>query len=157
MHNITKNVTGGNMTGNRLISLVSTDEIDNITLIGINKKRVTLKLGCAFGKIEADSIEFSCREEDGNYNIEIFCRLVSTLGQHDSLFNRMKQKRWIVKIIDNNNITWLAGTLQEPLHFRPEHIGEDKPAGQHCYELFFWRQSTEPLFVFDTSGEANTE
>jgi hypothetical protein len=147
MQNITKNVAQNNMTGNRQISIVPTDEIKSITLTGAKSKRVTLKLGRAFGIIEAGSIEFSCKQEDGFYNIEIFCRMVSTLGQHDSLFNRMKQKRWVVQITDNNNITWLAGTVDEPLRFRWEHIGEDKPSGQHCYELFFERQSTEPLYV----------
>jgi hypothetical protein len=147
MQNITKNVTRDNMTGNRQITIASTDEIKNIALTRHNTKSVTFKQGYAFGRIEANDIQFSCKEEDGHYAIEIFCRLVSTLGQHDNLFNRMKRKRWIVRVMDNNNITWLAGTLQEPLRFRWEHIGEDKPSGQHCYELFFERQSTEPLYV----------
>jgi hypothetical protein len=147
MQNITKNVVQNNMTGNRQIAIASTDEVKSITLTGAKTKRVTLKTGRAFGIIEADNIEFSCKQEDGVYNIEIFCRMVSTLGQHDTLFNRMKNKRWIVQIIDNNNIAWLAGTMEEPLRFRWEHIAEDKPSGQHCYELFFERQSTEPLYV----------
>jgi len=149
MQNITKNAPEWNMTGNRQISIVPIDEVKAIALTRHNTKSITLKLGCVFGNIEAGNIEFSCKEDEGKYLIEIFCRLVSTQGKYDSLFNRMKQKRWIVKIIDNNNITWLAGTLTEPLRFRWEHIGEDKPSGQHCYELFFERQSTEPLYVTD--------
>jgi len=148
MQNITKNAQS-NMTGNQHIFIASTDEIKNITLINFNTKSIDLKQGHTFGKIEAGEIQFSCKEEDGRYIIEIFCRLASTLGKYDTLFTRMKHKRWIVKIIDNNNITWLAGTLQEPLRFRWEHIGEDKPSKQHCYELFFERQSTEPLYVTD--------
>ena len=149
MQNITKNDTRGNMTGNRKISIVSIDEVKSINLIRHNTKSVTLKLGCAFGEIEAGNIEFSCKEDEGKYNIEIFCRLVSTQGRHDALFNRMKNKRWMVKIIDNNNIVWLAGSLSEPLRFRWEHIGEGKPFGQHGYELFFERQTTEPLCITD--------
>jgi len=147
MQNITKNAPQGNMTGNRKISIAAIDEVKNIALTSMGTKSVTLKFGCTFGNIEAGDIEFSCKEDEGKHLIEIFCRLVSTQGKYDSLFNRMKHKRWVVIVIDNNNITWLAGTLTEPLRFRWEHIGEGKPCEQHCYELFFERQSTEPLHV----------
>lgn len=146
MQNITKAAPRGNMTGNRSIAIASTDEIREIKLSSSYSKVVYFNRDHSFGKIESNEIQFNCREEDGHYIHEISCRLVSTQGRHDILFNRMKAKKWIVRVIDNNNISWLAGSLAEPLHFRWEHIAEDKASGQHCYELFFNRASTEPLY-----------
>jgi len=149
MQNITKNITKSNMTGNRHISIAATDEIKEVRLSAYNTKSVVFNLYQSFGKIEADEIQFSCREEEGCFVHEISCRMVSVQGRHDALFNRMKHKRWIVRIIDNNNMSWLAGSLSEPLRFRWEHTGEDKASGQHSYILFFERNSSEPLFATD--------
>jgi hypothetical protein len=147
MQNITKNAPRGNMTGNRSISIASTDEISAIKLSTFNSKTVVFNTNHSFGKIEAGNIQFNFQEEDGRYIHEVSCRLASTQGKYDALFNRMKNKRWIVSITDNNNITWLIGSLTEPLHFRWEHIGEDKASGLHCYDLFFGREGTEPIYA----------
>jgi hypothetical protein len=154
MQNITKNISTNsrrNMTGNRQISIASTDDIKSMTVISHNIRWANTKTGCYFGKIEADEIEFSCRAEDGHYIHEITCRLVCTQGAWDSLFNRMINKRWLVKVIDNNNIIWLSGSLTEPLRFSWEHLSEPKPDGEHSYLLSFNRESTEPMYVTDTA------
>jgi hypothetical protein len=155
MQSITKNVDRKNMTGNRHISIASTDEIKEIRLASFNAKSVVFKPNQSFGKIEATDILLNCREEEGNYLHEISCRMVSTQGKHDALFNRMKNKRWIVRVIDNNNLSWLSGSLAEPLRFRWEHIGEEKAVGQHAYELFFERKCSEPLYSTDTYYKLN--
>jgi len=157
MQNITKNVSDFNMTGNRQISIIATDEVKSITLTSHNTKTLSLQQGHSFGIIESDQICFSCRLEEGRYIHDISCRMVSTLGKWDSLFNRMSNKRWLVKVVDNNNITWLSGSLFEPLVFRWEHIGEDKPSGEHSYRLSFGRESTEPLFITDTNQNTHIE
>jgi len=146
MHDITKKAPLGNMTGNRQIAIAATDEISAIRLTDINTKTVVFKQNRDFGVIEATDIRFGAPLEDGAYLHEVSCRLVSTQGKHNALFNRMKNKRWVVVVIDNNNIAWLLGSLDEPLHFIWEHIGEEKPSGQHCYELIFSRQSSEPVY-----------
>jgi hypothetical protein len=154
MQNITKNISTHsrkNMTGNRQISIAPTDEIKSMTMVSHNIRWANLKTGCSFGKIEADEIEFGCRHEDGCYIHEISCRLVSAQGAWDSLFNRMKNKRWLVKIMDNNNIIWLSGSLTEPLRFDWEHLSEPKADGQHSYLLSFNRESSEPMYVTDTA------
>jgi hypothetical protein len=155
MQNITKNVTQKNMTGNRQISIASTDEIKSMSVISHNIRWANVKTGCSFGKIEADEIEFSCKEEDGRYIHEITCRMVSTQGAHDSLFNRMKNKRWLVKIRDNNSIIWLSGSLTEPLRFSWEHLSEPNPDSEHSYLLSFNRESTEPMYVTDIGVKNN--
>lgn len=158
MQNITKNINTirkKNMTGNRQISIAPTDEIKSMTTVTHNIRWANTKAGCSFGKIEADEIEFSCRSEDGHYVHEITCRLVSTQGAYDSLFNRMTNKRWLVKITDNNNIIWLAGSLTEPLRFAWEHLSEPTADGQHSYLLSFNRESTEPMYATDIAATHN--
>ncbi len=147
MQKIEKNAACGNMTGNKNIFIASTDEIENIELVDIRTKKVILKDGHEFGRIEADTIRLNSKEEEGRYIHEISCTLTCTKGKYDTLFDRMKNRRWVVKIEDNNNTVWLAGSLCEPLRFGWEHIGEAVPSGQHCYLLSFRRESIEPLYT----------
>lgn len=147
MQKITKNAACGNMTGNRKIYIASTDEIERIDFIDVRTKKVITKAGHQFGEIEAEDIQFDSSEEKGRYIHEISCTLTSTKGKYDTLFDRMKNRRWVVKIEDNNNIIWLAGSLTEHFRFSWEHIGEDKASGEHSYKLSFNRENTEPLYT----------
>ena len=147
MQKIKKNTACSNMTGNRKIFIASSDEIKNIDLVDITTKIVVLKDGHRFGEIEANNIQFHSKEEKGGYIHDISCTLVCTKGKYDTLFDRMKHRRWVIKIEDNNSIVWLAGSLSEPFHFSWEHAGEDQPKGEHCYKLSFYRDSIEPLYT----------
>jgi len=147
MQKIEKNAACGNMTGNRRIFIAPVNEIEKIDLVDIRTKIVTMKSGEQFGEIEANNIQFNSKEEEGRYEHEILCNLLSTKGKYDTLFDRMKNRRWVIKIEDNNNIVWLAGSLTEHFRFSWEHTGEDKASGEHCYKLSFYRESTEPLYT----------
>jgi len=147
MEKIKKNAACGNMTGNRNIFIASIDEIESIELVDIRTKKAIMKPGHQFGEIEAENIQFNSQEENGRYIHEISCTLTCTKRKYDTLFDRMKNKRWVIKIEDNNNTVWLAGSLTEHFRFSWQHIGEDKASKQHSYELTFNRESTEPLYT----------
>lgn len=147
MQKIEKNAACGNMTGNKKIFIAPTDEIESIELIDIRTRKVVMKRDGQFGGIEANNIQFNSAGEAGHYIHEVSCTLTSTKGKYDTFFERMKNKRWVVKIEDNNSIVWLAGSLSEPFRFKWEHIGESKACGQHGYRLTFFRNSTEPLYT----------
>ncbi|MCL2312343.1 MAG: hypothetical protein FWC41_07645 [Firmicutes bacterium] len=147
MQNITKNSGCVYMPGNRKIFITPTEEVNSVNLINEKTKYVIFKVGGSWGEIEAKNIQFKNPFEDGIYKFDISCRLPSAKGAYDILFNNMTAKRWLVKIIDNNNQLWLAGCLDEPLRFRWAHIAEADPSGLHGYELFFERESSMPLFL----------
>ena len=135
------------MAGNKRIFIAPIFEIESIDFIDVKTKIVSMKDDFAFGEIQADSFEINSPFEDGVYAHEIQCILTATKNAHDALFNKMRRQRFIAKVVDNNNMIWLMGTLLEPLIFSWAHVGK-APAGEyHRYELTFRRNSTEPLYL----------
>ncbi|MDL2297244.1 type VI secretion system tube protein Hcp [Bacteroidales bacterium OttesenSCG-928-B11] len=147
MRKITKNNSCGNMAGYKRLFAAPVSEIESIDFIDVKTKIVSLKRDFAFGEIQADSIEVDSPFKDGCYEHGISCRFTAMKNSHDSLFDKMTRQRFIVKVVDNNNMVWLAGTLSEPLLFSWGHIGKAFANGEHLYELTFRRASTEPLYT----------
>lgn len=145
MENLEKNGSCHVMAGNKRILIADVSDVQNIELTDFNTKSVTLRNGCAFAEIKADSIRTEVNENGGAYSHETECRLAGAKNKYDRLLDDMTRRRWIVKIVDNTDTVWLSGSLEEPLRFSFRHTGQAKADGEHLYTLTFSREMTEPL------------
>ncbi|MDL2308880.1 hypothetical protein LJC68_07210 [Bacteroidales bacterium OttesenSCG-928-B11] len=145
MEKITRNAFPGGMAGNKRLFAAPDFEIQSIDYVDVKTKIATMRNGFEFGEIEADSFEMNSDFDNGVYRNEVKCLLTATRNAHDSLFDKMTRQRFVVKIKDNNNNVWLAGSLSEPLIFTWRHVGKAKAGDRHLYELVFRRDSTEPF------------
>jgi len=133
------------MAGNKRILIADADEVQHIELTDFATKAVTMKQGCAFAEINAESIRTEVTGSGGAYSHETVCRLVGTKRKYDRLLADMSRGRWIVKVVDNTDTAWLSGSKEEPLRLTFRHIGSAGADGEHLYEVTFSREMTEPL------------
>ena len=77
MENLEKNGSCHVMAGNKRILIADVSDVQNIELTDFNTKSVTLRNGCAFAEIKADSIRTEVNENGGAYSHETECRLAA--------------------------------------------------------------------------------
>lgn len=139
------NPSCGNMPGYVSLWAESVIKIQNIDYQNINTKIVTFAPGAMWGLIECRNISVDDNFIDGVHTIEINCDYNAVRNIMDYRLDRMRRNKFIVRLKDRNGQFWLAGTLEEPLNFDYEHLGEAPVSGVHLYHLRFYRQTTQPL------------
>lgn len=149
MEDFKKNTACGNIAGFKRIEITSCKEVHSIIPVSYNRKKVLFNNGGRFGIIDSRKIDLNIQFDDGFYNIAISCEFAGIKTAYDSKFNGMTRDGFIAKITDNNNVVWVAGTIEEPLRFRFTHKGTPLTTGVHNYSLFFYRNTTESLCLLD--------
>ena len=83
--------------------------------------------------------------QDGAFNLEINAFITFSSDYLDKVLSDMTNQEFVVILKDRNQIPWVAGTKEEPLHFRFTHLGEENVTGKHGYLITFYRKMQDPL------------
>lgn len=112
-----------------------------------NEKYVSigLKEGKTLGEIECNNISVNNPFLDGAFNLEINAFITFSSDYLDKVLSDMTNEEFVVILKDRNQVLWVAGTKDEPLHFRFTHLGEESVTGKHGYLITFYRKMQDPL------------
>ncbi|MDD4847613.1 MAG: hypothetical protein PHR53_02465 [Bacteroidales bacterium] len=147
MENINENNVCPFMVGFCRLQILPVDDLQSITTLSLTERNAIPKTGCSFAAFDCRNIQLSDIVEDGYHQLDVEADQVGTRNKHDALFNSMLPMMYILKLTDNNGITWLLGSKEEPLHFSYSHVGDPLPDGSHQYRIVFSRKTTQPLYV----------
>lgn len=106
---------------------------------------ISLKEGKTFGEIECNNISVNNPFQDGAFNLEINAFITFSSDYLDKVLSDMTNEEFVVILKDRNHVPWVAGTKDEPLHFRFTHLGEESVTGKHGYLITFYRKMQDPL------------
>lgn len=129
------------------ISLHAAMKSDINTFQRNNEKYVSIKLkeGKNLGEIECNNISLSNPFQDGAFNLEINAFITFSSDYLDKVLTDMTNEEFVVVLKDRNQVIWVAGTKDEPLHFKYTHLGEEGVTGKHGYLITFFRKTRETL------------
>jgi len=88
-------------------------------------------------------------ESDGGYDF----KLSGIISGHDKnlLTNTiMASVSDLVLVVQLNNISYLAGNLDEGIHFKFSHFSGSKPGEETGYKLDFYRKLRRPVIVLNS-------
>lgn len=114
---------------------------------------INLKEGKILGEIECNNIYVNNPFLDGAFQTEINAFITFSSDYLDKVLSDMTNEEFVVVLKDRNNINWVAGTKEEPLHFKYSHIGEEDVTGKHGYLITFFRKMIDPLSLLYVEPE----
>lgn len=135
------------------LNLMATFEKDINTFQRNDEKYISigLKEGKSLGEIECNNISVNNPFVDGAFDLEINAFITFSSDYLDKVLSDMTNEEFIVVLKDRNKISWVAGTKDEPLHFRYTHLGEESVTGKHGYLITFYRKMQDPLSILYVS------
>lgn len=112
-----------------------------------NEKYISISLieGKTFGEIECNNISVNNPFQEGAFNLEINSFITFSSDYLDKVLSDMTNEEFVLILKDRNQVLWIAGTKDEPLHFRFTHLGEESVTGKHGYLITFYRKMLDPL------------
>jgi hypothetical protein len=146
MEDIKSSTKCGNMAGNKSLFIIPINEISSIDFVDEGTKKVTPRSTGGFSKVDIYDLKADTSPDDDAFSHEINGNF-RTSQNMNPLFNRMKQWRFVVKIVDNNNQSHLYGSIEEPLRFTYEDVKNADPNQAKEYKLSFYGNTTFPAFL----------
>ena len=67
----------------------------------------------------------------------------------DALFNEMKNRQFILDVIDNNGIRKIIGSLAEPLKFKEKSSTKNEASQRNEYAIEFFGEGVEKSFTYN--------
>ena len=145
MEDIVSNDLCHNMSGNKSVYISPIEDVKSITTIAANKRNVVFESGGSWGKLDLHNITVNAEMDGDGYNHSISGELRMKESKHDIL-NTLLKKRFITKVIDNNNKAWLIGSVSEPLNLLYNFSGPPEASGNKHYFINIFGLTTEPQF-----------
>ena len=99
---------------------------------------VSLLAGHTWSLIEADEVKASANYEDilaWRHQVELLYHGNQQKAESDLM--EMTQRRFLVKVVDNNGTEWLYGHVASPLRFHFESENSGEADGETAYRLTF--------------------
>ena len=109
-----------------------------VCLPGNGGMLVDLSTGHGWSLIEADEAKASATYEDvlaWRHHVELLYH--GNQQQVESDLTEMTQRRFLVKVVDNNGTEWLYGHCASPLRFQFESENSGEADGETAYRLTF--------------------
>lgn len=147
MEKLLKNPACLSMTGNKRLFFSSVKNIKSIDLVNDTTVLISFLSGADWVEVETSEIEFNSKKTGNNFSQEINSSFHAAANKYDRYFNRMTEDRFICKVVDNNLVNWIFGSLEFPLHFEIEHASGPTPLDNHVYELHFFNKSLDTPMI----------
>ena len=135
--NFEKNPVCSAMAGIQSVYYVDFDNVQ-ICLSAPNGVSVVLLANHSWSLIEADEAKVSAIYEDvlaWRHHVELLYH--GNQREVESDLMEMTQRRFLVKVVDNNGTEWLYGHGASPLRFRFESENSGEADGETAYRLTF--------------------
>lgn len=132
-----------NIGGYKAVYIADIETIKSINRVDDSKSAIVFNTGQDFIKIEMFDISLNS-EPNGdawNHTINGFIRTADSLY---STLNRLSKKRYIAKVVDNNNIAHLFGSIEEPLRFSFVNAGPPDSFDDKNYGITISGTTSEP-------------
>ena len=141
-----------NLGGNQGFSFIPSNLVEYIppTISGYVNDDPVLASGAAFfnGYATAKTLLFEEKEQKTNAGISYLQKISGFYPKITptvvSLFTQMRNRKFIVKITDNNGLLRLAGTLEQPLEFGFSLSTGNNPATRNGITFEFFCENQHP-------------
>jgi len=134
METIIGSVSCQNIGGYKAVYIADIETVKSINMVDDSKSAIVLNSGQDFTKIEMFDISLNSEPNGDAWNHTI-AGLIRTADSLNAILNRLSKKRYIAKVIDNNNIAHLFGSIEEPLRFSFIHAGPPDPFDDKNYGI----------------------
>lgn len=131
-----------NMGGYKALYIADIETIKSITPVNDIKSNIVFNTGFDFVKLNMYNITVNS-EQHGSAWLHTISGLIRTSESLYTVLNKLSKKRFICKIVDNNNISILIGSLEEPLRFTFSNVGPSNPADDKNYTINILGYTTE--------------
>jgi hypothetical protein len=148
MNNIEKTKNCQNMAGCKALFFIPLEEISSITSLNENTKRLVPLVGSNWAFFDLYEIGFTSKPDNDYFSYSISGTFRDKENKN-RLFSKMKNKRFVLKLIDNNNVPWLIGTLEEPMHFTFEYTSGKNPKQDKSYSIEFFGDTTISPYLIE--------
>ena len=153
MKNITKNPSCMSMAGLKTIEFLSVD--DGISIYFTSSTSCSVVTQATFTTVDAENITLNAKLNDaGAFETVVTCDVFGTSVAIDNHLFLMAFLRFVLIVTDNNNVRFVVGNTNTPLHFAYEHIADASPGGEHKYKFTFSADTELPPLkldgIFDT-------
>lgn len=146
--NFCQNIPGYLNLSAALKSDISTFQRNQEKYVSLN-----LKDGKNLGEIECTNISVTNPFIEGAFQTEINAFITFSSDYLDKVLSDMTNEEFVLILKDRNKVLWVAGTNEEPLHFKYSHIGEEGVTGKHGYLITFFRKMMDPLSLLYVEPE----
>lgn len=157
MENDIKKIEGDNLGGIYSFKFIPVTDVQSIpsTLNGAIHNEVNIKTNTRWyeGYCTIETMNFSDNQEDsdhGAFHTKEFLGIVpKDRPELIDLFNGMKNKRFILDLVDNNGTRKLVGTVEEPLNFSSGFDTKANIAGRNEYKISFKGQGVAKSPIYN--------
>jgi len=150
MEKLLKNAACSSMPGNKKLFFTSFQNIKSIDLVNDTTVLVSFIPGMDWVEVEASEVLFDSTKPENHFINDIAAKFHAAANKYDRYLNRMTEDRFICKIIDNNNLSWIFGSLDFPLRFDFKHLSGPSAQDDHIYELHFSNKSLDTAMISDS-------
>jgi len=150
MEKLTKNPACSSMPGNKRLFFASISIIKSTDLVNDSTTSIQFVSMSDWVEVEASEVLFDSTKPENHFINDIAAKFHAAANKYDRYFNRMTEDRFICKIIDNNNLSWIFGSLDFPLRFDFKHLSGPSAQDDHIYELHFSNKSLDTAMISDS-------
>ena len=136
--NFEKNPICSAMAGIQSVYYVDFDNVQTCLSAATGGVQVSLLTNHNWSIIEADEVKASANYEEvlaWRHRVELLYH--GNQREVESDLMEMTQRRFLVKVVDNNGTEWLYGHGASPLRFRFESENSGEADGETAYRLTF--------------------
>lgn len=145
MENLSKKSCPGFSNNWTKIEFIAYEDVQSVDIVDFTTRNISLKQNASFGKIDAKNIVGGTSGDGTSNRTEIDCDFFTTGMTIDSVLNSLKTNVYLVKMKNKSGLWFLFGSIEEPLHFDYDRIGNSAD-GVSKYSLRFYRNTTLPVF-----------
>lgn len=149
--------TDDNLGGIYLFKYIPVDDVESISdpIDGFIAKEINLKPNSQWFDFYGTEGTMQFTEDpaasnDGTiYNKKLVAITPKHRTELDLLFHQMRNRRFILDIIDNNGLRKIVGSIQEPLKFLSKADTKSQASGRNEYAIEFSCNSTFKSYTYD--------
>jgi len=149
--------TDDNLGGIYLFKFTPADDVQSISepIDGFITKEISLKPDARWFDFYGTEGTMQFSEEDANsndgalYNKKLTAITPKQRTELDQLFYKMRNRRFILDVIDNNGLRKIVGSIEEPLKFSNKGDTKNQASGRNEYAIEFACQSTFKSYTYD--------
>lgn len=137
-----------------IAGIISLKFIDVNNVKSVENGVLEIKPGFSLKKIDTTVGKFSFEgdfpsEKEGVYDFKVS----GIISGHDKtiLANTiLASNADLIVVVELDNITYIAGNMDEGIHFKFGHFSGSKPGDETGYKLEFYRKLRRPIMVFNS-------
>lgn len=134
------------MAGMRGVEFIDAESVESITPRATGTELVLKPMeGWNRLQVKMGEATMTSNEDAGNaYANEVSVTFRGLGGEWERMVEQMKQKRWVLRLTDNNGVQWVVGNKEVPMRFGFNIINDGSATGRSAYEMRWHNTSRRP-------------